>query len=162
MIFKFLSNQIVNDFSSCLLNFQAPSNSSLCSLHAHLMSLYIFHPIFQSRFLFDTFSLALQFFEHCFLQMIAVCGRVWAGGRGREIGSFGQVQASNCVGGKDCFKPFVKISINSCSSLDAGGEVGQHQSCLNLFTSTNCHEKEALLEGKEIGPDFFFFKSQRY
>lgn len=67
LIFKFLPNQILNDFSRCSLNFQAPSNSSLHSLLAHLMSLCIFHLIFQSRFLFGTFSLALQFFELCIL-----------------------------------------------------------------------------------------------
>lgn len=80
MIFKFFPLQILNDFSSCSLNFQAPSNSSLCGLLAHLMSLYIFHPIFQSRFPFGTFLLPVQFFKQCFLQM-QLCG----GQRGRLL-----------------------------------------------------------------------------
>lgn len=41
-------------------------------------------------------------------------------------------------------------------------KVGQRHSCLNLFASTNLHEKEELLERKEIGADSSFFKDQRY
>lgn len=42
------------------------------------------------------------------------------------------------------------------------GKVEQHHFPLNLFASTNLHEKEEFPERKEIGLDSSFFKVQRY